>query len=214
MWVAEFRVWHKGSVAIELTKKYDVVTHNFYLNAFKQNGKPWVNKLIVVNGPDADKFVAEFHKDKRIHVQKIEGRQIFYAVPALEAFHTLCLDKSVFFFRPQMMKGGVLIWHIASWEKKDLLEVHNRLKKMKNARAELVSIKQENFSFFVNNVMTDLTQKQLLAFQLACQLGYYKYPRSVSLEQLATAAKLSYSTYKEHLRRAEEKIMPHVISYD
>ncbi|MDP3741951.1 MAG: helix-turn-helix domain-containing protein [Candidatus Micrarchaeota archaeon] len=62
--------------------------------------------------------------------------------------------------------------------------------------------------------MTGLTQKQLIAFQLACQLGYYKYPRSVSLEQLAKAAKLSYSTYKEHLRRAEEKIMPHVISYD
>lgn len=214
MWVAEFRVWHKGSVAIGLTKKYDVVTHNFYLNAFKQNGKPWVNKLIVVNGPDADKFVEEFHRDKRIHVQRIEGRQIFYSVTALEAFHTLCLDKSVFFFRPQIMKGGVLIWHIASWDKAHLLQVYNRLKKMKNVTAELIGIRQENFSFFVNNVMTDLTQKQLVAFQLACQLGYYKYPRRVSLEQLAKAAKLAYSTYKEHLRRAEEKIMPHVISYD
>ncbi len=214
MWVAEFRVWHKGSVAIELTKKYEAVVHNFYLNTFEQNGKPWVNKLIFVSGKEAEKYLEEIHKDKRLKIQSVEGNQIFYSVPALEAFHSLALDKSVFFFKPQIMKKGELIWFVASWKKENLMMVYERLKKMKNVYAKLIGIKQENFSMFVNNVLTDLTKKQLYAFQLACELGYYKYPRKVSLENLAKAAKVSYSTFKEHLRKAEEKIMPHVVSYE
>jgi len=201
-------------VSIELTKKYDVVVHNFYLNSFNQRGKPWVNKVIHVNGSDAGKYIEELSKDKRLTIIKTEGNQVFYAVPALTAFHSIALDKSVFFFRPQIMKKGIMIWQVASWDKAHLFGLYKRLKKIRNARAELVGIREENFSLFVNNTLTGLTEKQLSAFQLACQMGYYKYPRLVSLEGLAKAAKLSYSTYKEHLRRAEEKIMPHVISYD
>lgn len=214
MWVAEFRVWHKGSVAIELTKKYDVTVYNFYLNTFEEKGKPWVNKVIFATGPDAGKYVADLHKDKRIRVHRIEGNQVFYAVPALEAFHSIALDKSTFFFKPQIMKSGELVWHIGAWDKRHLIDVFNKLNRISKSWIKLVGIRRENFNFFMINTLTDLTQKQLLAFQLACQLGYYKYPRKISLEELATAAKLSYSTYKEHLRRAEEKIMPHVVSYD
>ncbi len=214
MWVAEFRVWHKGSVATELTKKYDVVAHNIYLNTFEENGEPWVNKAVFASGPDAEKYLQEFHKDKRLRVHKIEGHQIFYSVPALEAFHSLALDKSVFFFRPQTMQNGKLTWYVASWTKENLLSVFERLKKMRDATAELIGIKEESFNFFVNNALTDLTAKQLAAFQLACKEGYYTYPRKVSLEQLAKIARISYSTFKEHLRRAEERIMPHVVSYD
>ncbi len=134
--------------------------------------------------------------------------------PALEAFHSIALDKRVFFFRPQIMKRGFLTWHIAAWDKKPLLDFYEKLKKLPDAWAELIGIRQEKFNFFMNNALTDLTGKQLAAFQLACQNRYYTYPCHISLQQLSRTAKTSYSTFKEHLRRAEEKIMPRVVSYD
>ena len=60
-------------------------------------------------------------------------------------------------------------------------------------------------------VMPNLTKHQKHAIELAYKHGYYEFPRKVELEELAKLARISLSTFREHLRKAEKKLMPDLI---
>ena len=50
-------------------------------------------------------------------------------------------------------------------------------------------------------------------FELAYENGYYSYPRKITLKKLAGLAKIGISTFQEHLRKAELKLLPTIIEY-
>ena len=50
-----------------------------------------------------------------------------------------------------------------------------------------------------------LRQKEVL--EVACNLGYFTYPRKISLTELSKYLKISKSTLSEILRTAENKII-------
>ena len=59
--------------------------------------------------------------------------------------------------------------------------------------------------------MPFLTKGQKRAIELATQRGYYNFPRKTELKHLAKEAGISLSTFREHLRKAEKKVMPDLI---
>ena len=61
--------------------------------------------------------------------------------------------------------------------------------------------------------MPNLTQLQKQAIELAIQQGYYRTPRKIDLRKLARIMNLSLSTYQQHLRAAEEKLIPNILYY-
>ena len=58
-----------------------------------------------------------------------------------------------------------------------------------------------------NQLFEDLTDRQLAALQLALERGYYEQPRKTSLRELADRTAVARSTYEEHLRKAENKLL-------
>lgn len=56
-----------------------------------------------------------------------------------------------------------------------------------------------------------LTPKQLEAVRIAFQHGYYGYPRNIRVSDLAREAGLARSTFQEHLRLAEVKLIGHLL---
>ncbi|MEF8841552.1 MAG: helix-turn-helix domain-containing protein [Haloarculaceae archaeon] len=58
-----------------------------------------------------------------------------------------------------------------------------------------------------NQLFEDLTDRQLAALQLALESGYYEQPRKTSLRELADETAVARSTYEEHLRKAENKLL-------
>ncbi len=60
----------------------------------------------------------------------------------------------------------------------------------------------------LNAITSQLTQKQVEAFSLACRLGYYDNPKKTTLEELTQQTGISKSTLAEHLRKVESKILP------
>ena len=52
-----------------------------------------------------------------------------------------------------------------------------------------------------------ITDRQLAALQLALESGYYEQPRRTSLRDLAEQTSVARSTYEEHLRKAENKLL-------
>lgn len=53
-----------------------------------------------------------------------------------------------------------------------------------------------------------LTKKQMKAFKLASDYGYYEVPKKISIEELAAKLGISIPTFAEHLRKAESKLLP------
>ncbi|WP_440989248.1 helix-turn-helix domain-containing protein [Haloarchaeobius baliensis] len=59
----------------------------------------------------------------------------------------------------------------------------------------------------VDRLFEDLTDRQLAALQLALEGGYYEQPRAVSTRELAETTSVARSTFEEHLRKAENKLL-------
>src|SRR3989339_772370 len=55
--------------------------------------------------------------------------------------------------------------------------------------------------------------KFISSLEMAYEKGYYTYPRQISIKGLAKIAKLGISTFQEHLRKAELKMLPVIIEY-
>ena len=98
-------------------------------------------------------------------------------------------------------------WDLACFDKKLLMEVYNFAKKYLGLK--MIYCKQEKLTnISVMNLMPKITKKQKRALEIAINNGYYDYPKKITLPELAKIMKVSYSTYQQHLKRAEGQILP------
>ncbi len=65
----------------------------------------------------------------------------------------------------------------------------------------------------VDEFLGALTKKQLEAFVTALQMGYYGMPKGATMDEIAANQGMKRSTYEEHLRKAELKILQAVRPY-
>ena len=68
-------------------------------------------------------------------------------------------------------------------------------------------------SVWVNSLFGDLTGKQMDALLKAHRYGYYSSPREITTESISKSLGISRSTYEEHLRKAENRIMNALAPY-
>jgi len=68
-------------------------------------------------------------------------------------------------------------------------------------------------SIWVNSLFAEMTQKQVDALLKAHRHGYYTSPRQITTENIAHAVGVARSTYEEHLRKAENRIMEALVPY-
>ena len=59
----------------------------------------------------------------------------------------------------------------------------------------------------IDKLFADVTERQQAALRLALERGYYDQPRKTSLRDLAARTDVARSTYEEHLRKAENKLL-------
>lgn len=105
-------------------------------------------------------------------------------------------------------KNGKEIMIIASFEKKEIMNVYEKFNKLYDAK--LKYIKQEpinHISFLSKSPKITTIQNDSILFAL--NQGYYEFPRKISLQELAKRKKLSFSTFQAHLRKAEIKLIPY-----
>lgn len=66
---------------------------------------------------------------------------------------------------------------------------------------------------WVESFFSGLTTKQMEALVKAFDYGYYTSPREVTTDSIATSLGISRSTYEEHLRKAENRLMEAMVPY-
>lgn len=208
MWIAEFKVWHQNSPLLGLSEKFDVHAFSQYLNTFEENKKPRLMRMAVFWGKDKEKAIAELYAHPASEIIYREGDQVFFVQNAIRSFHTLVLDKTVFFIGPLLEEKGFQWWKVGSNNKENLLKFYQKIKKLKGyATIELLSITNKKIHSVSFSKMPEIEDKELEWWKTALHEGYYEYPRKISLQQLSGKLGVPYSTLKDHLRKTENALM-------
>lgn len=208
MWVAEFKVWHKGSPLLPLSEKLDVHMFSQYLNSYEENGLPKIMRIAKFWGKDKEKAIQELERFPEGEVVYREGDQLIFAQKAIRSFHSIVADKTVFFVGPIIEEKGFQWWKVGSNKKENLMKLYEKIRKQKGfATIELVSIKSKKMGFFSFSGFSEINEADLIWWKIALAEGYYEYPRKISLQQLGKKLGVPYTTLKDHLRKTEIALM-------
>ena len=91
-------------------------------------------------------------------------------------------------------------------------QVKDFIKRFEDASIRYRVISLTDAKFSPHSPLNRLTEKQRRVFITAHNLGYYDVPRKINLVQLAQRLDLAYSTVDVQLRRAERRLLNHIIN--
>ena len=209
MWVAKIRLNGEKGLFGSRTKRHNVAVYGYPISFYEKSDGLYVFMAGFIYGKEKNKkaFIKDLKKSNRVlHLDIKEDfviAQIKEPKDAKPFYNHMIIN-----IEPvQILENGMNIWHIGSWDKKELLKfITNAEKKYDGKLLKIVQKKISNVSIF--SIQPELTKKQKKALELAVKEGYYAYPRKIGLEELAKKMSISYSTFQAHLRKAEQKILP------
>ena len=120
--------------------------------------------------------------------------------------------------QPALYRGGWEYYRLISFSEKDLKKVFSTLEKYCNL--EVISRRpvssaslKESMLVSTGTLFGGLTRKQVQALIFAVENGYYQVPKRVTTEEMASKLKQPRTTYEEHLRKAEGKVIRSMAPY-
>jgi len=118
---------------------------------------------------------------------------------------------------PVLYHDGWEHYRIIAFDEKKLPKMFRSLEKegevkiiMKRRMNESV---RESFIVSTDELFSKVTKKQAEALLTALEHGYYKVPRKIRFEDIAKLRKTPRTTFEEHVRKAESKIMISIAPY-
>lgn len=120
--------------------------------------------------------------------------------------------------QPATYKGGWEYYRVISFRERDLRKVFSTLERYCNL--EIISRRaipsgavKETMLVSTSTLFGGLTRKQVQALVFALENGYYQVPKKVTTEEMASKLRLPRTTYEEHLRKAEGKVLRSMAPY-
>lgn len=218
MWISKFRVYDEEGVYSKIATKLKVEVYGYPLNYYFDKKYYYFVAIGFVSGDvkTKNKFIEELKKDKRVH--KLEENDSFFVcitketiTKEAERFVHLFYNPLIIRLKPSIIyKDGWEENEIACFDRKIIEEIiHASEKKHKLKLSYIKQTKIKNIGIL--NIFPELSEKQKKAVELAVENGYYEYPRKTEVQKLAKLSNLSFSTFQEHLRRAEKKLIPFAV---
>ena len=119
---------------------------------------------------------------------------------------------------PIVYRHGWEYYRVIAFKHKDLKGLMQRFEE-KGLKSEI--LRKVDFDGFIASSLTltadalfsDLTEKQMDALLTAYSSGYYSLPRKASVQDIAHKKLVSRTTYQEHLKKAENKLVASLVPY-
>jgi len=219
MWYLKFKYKHSDCFSAPKLQELNLNVSHYYLGNYVKGNYVYTSAIQYLEGEEKNirKYVRylKTHKD----VVKIEtyGDIVFLQIKHKKSLSLYRAIYDPIFIYPApayLGKDGFEIIEVACWDKKPLSELIDSIEKNKTTEHfEILSfVEKKTDEIYIARLLPHLPEKQNKAIRLAYQLGYYKFPRKISLDKLAEIAKVSKPTFRENLRKAEEKLIPKLIS--
>ncbi len=213
MWVTRIKIKHDCIIG-NRCEKFKVTTTGTPFNVFRERGITYSPQIHTLHGDKKNikLFIKDLKKDKRVKSLEIGGDTIFLVEVRKEKIPATFYHPKLIYVRPVFVDtNGYEYWEVASWQKLILIKFIEHLEKnIKNV--EVLKIQQTKLTdIYFSRLMPKLTEHQKRAIELAFEYGFYMWPKKTNLGKLAKLMKVSVPTFREHLKRAEEKLMPDLI---
>ena len=219
MWITKLQLKHKDCPIVNRCIKFGVIILSYPTNWYERNGVKFATTTCYFQTSDETKkagFIDDLKSDKRVTKLEASGDIFSYEINLGKRGEHVMLyyNKQIFFVKPTVNStDGHEYWEVASWDQKSLKHFIKTLGSRMDFCKVLKFEKSDLTDIYFPNVMPKLTKNQKKAIELAYSKGYYSYPRKITLEGLAKISKVGISTYQEHLRKAELKLLPAIIEY-
>ncbi len=116
-------------------------------------------------------------------------------------------DLDLIWDAPMLVSGDKVVFS-AIGDQENIKKFVERMKLIGNI--ENVSFKKGAYK--EHDILSCLTEKQRKIVIEAMKSGYYDYPRKVNSEQLSQKVGISKATLVEHLRKAEGRLLSHILT--
>ncbi len=214
MWIAKIKLRH-DCILGNRCRKFKVMLQSVAFSVYKERGAIISSSMHHLSGDEKniDLFFNDLKKDKKVISLERKG-DMFLLLEKADKKAVSHHTPKIIFVKPTLIDtGGYEHWEIGSWDKSEISRFVNDVKKeiLDFKLLKFVNVKIDNV--FFPKLMPNLTAKQKRAVELAISEGYYENPRRTDLRLLAKLMKVSLSTYQQHLRAAEEKLIPNALSY-
>lgn len=119
---------------------------------------------------------------------------------------------------PVVYERGWEYYRVIAFRHEDLKNLLQRLEEMNFIVEVLRKVPFDGFiasslTLTADALFSDLTEKQMDALLTAYSHGYYKLPRKTDVKTIALRRKVPRTTFQEHLKKAENKIIASLIPY-
>lgn len=125
-------------------------------------------------------------------------------------------DSGCWYVPPSVFHGGWEFYKIMSWKRENISKLVHSIEGI-GGTVKLVSIKPLGEQGLAGescltsgSIIAGLTGKQIDALAKAYQMGYFETPARIDADAMAKRVGLSRSTFAEHLRKAESKVLSNI----
>ncbi len=219
MWITKLKLKHNDCPIVNRCQKFNLIVLSYPSTWYEDKGKKFATTTCFFQSDDEEKknkFIEDLKADRRISNIDVSGDIFTYEINlGKQGEHVMLYHlRRIFFVKPVVNHfDGHEYWEVAAWKKEDLQKFIDSLKGHMDV-CTIMKIENSHLTdVYFPNVMPKLSDSQRKALEIAYANGYYSYPRKASLKQLAKIAKIGISTFQEHLRKAELKLLPVIIEY-
>jgi predicted DNA binding protein len=211
MWVLKLKLDSEKQTLGKLAVKHGVSMTGYPLSYYKDKNNLYLISAGIAFGEEENKkeLIKDFKKSKNI-VNFEQSGDFVINVSKQPLYTEIFYNPEVIRPNPVVInKQGFHFWYLASFNRKALEKILRVAEKELNAK--IVSFKQEKVSNInFTRLFPELSKNQKKAMELAISRGYYEYPKKIKMEELAKIMGISYSTFQEHLKKAESNILPEI----
>lgn len=214
MWQLKFQHIHKDCLYLKQLQKLQLTMYGYPLNYFKESKTYFFHGLQILYGDNKNikKYFSYLKNLSSIrNIEFISENTLLFEARIKNniSYYQNIYNQKIIYLKPILHKDGVETFEVASWDRKLLEKIIKNVQTNKNsADFKLYLLKQKiPKEIFLPQILPKLTSNQRRIITITKALGYWEYPRKITLDQLAKQLKLSKSSLHETIRRAEVKIL-------
>lgn len=133
------------------------------------------------------------------NVGRLSSERLIVTKESCGAYHAVCRNHGVLRRSPNQIAPSQRLFNVLVFQREDLKAIVEDFREI--GSVTLGSLTE------VGSTHTTLTDRQREVVERALEAGYFDWPRDVTGEELASELGISRTTFLEHLRKAERKIL-------
>lgn len=125
---------------------------------------------------------------------------------------------SFLMMQPETYHGGWEEYRVVGFRENDYKKMFQELSKLgpvEVTQKKVIAEKSLRDAFVISmaSVFSDLTEKQVGSLLTALEYGYYQIPKRMTTQEIAQKHHVPRTTFDEHLRKAESKVLRAIAPY-